>query len=294
MGLLVSQGVLIGSLLVGNHLPSTPPTPPQSFMLVKHIDGLEDFPILHQLIGTWRGEDPTTQAPIVLVFNPLGQVYLLVEDEANNPTAIKMWYEINTFNEPFQLDLQLNAEQTAPTVFAITPQGQLRLRLEGISPEAPRPETLETATPFEKISESTAIAPEFEVVQLAPPETTVSVPVQYISILAKSQIAYYLETEAFTENLADLGVTGSMETQQYSYAFETFDENPNQVAITAEPKEGELSSYIGAIFVQAEGSNQNIIAGICQTDNPTTLPPAMPTLEGQDIFCPAGSTLVQE
>jgi hypothetical protein len=259
---------------------------------VAQVSESEDT-ILQQLIGTWRGEDPTTQAPITLVFNPMGQVYLLAEDDAENPTAIKMWYEIDTSSDPFQLDLQLNAEQTAPTVFAITHQGQLRLRLEGISPETPRPETLDMATPFEKVSDSTAIAPEFEVVQLAPPGTTASVPVQYISVLAQSQIAYYLETGEFTENLANLGVIGSMETQQYSYAFETFEENSHQVAITAEPKAGELSSYTGAVFVEAEGDKQNIVAGICKTNEPTTLPPTLPRHADGNILCPSGSTLVR-
>jgi hypothetical protein len=290
MSLLIGQGMLISSILMGHLL--TPPLP-QPEVIAAHIYGLENDSILHPLIGTWRGADPTTQAPITLVFNPLGQVYLLAEDDAENPTAIKMWYEINTLANPSQLDLQLNAEQTAPTVFEITPQGQLRLGLEGISPETPRPETLENATVFTKVSENTAIADRYQVVALSPPTATASVPVQYISVLAQSQLSYFAQMGEFTDDLADLGITGLMETQQYNYAFQTFNDNPEQLGILAEPKEPDLPSYIGAIFVQGEGEKQNLVAGVCQTDNPATLAPAMPTLSNNSLQCPAGSTPVQ-
>lgn len=275
---------------MGQHL--TPPVP-QPQIIATHIYGLETSPILHELIGTWQGQDPTTQAPITLVFNPFGQVYLLAENEEQPPTAIKMWYEIDTLSTPYQLDLQLNAEQTAPTVFTLTPQGQLRLKLEGVSPETPRPESLENATVFEKVSEDTTVADRYQVVGVSSSTATASVPVQYISVLAKSQLSYYAQTGEFTDDLTDLGVTGLMETQQYNYAFQTFDNNPDQLGITAEPKEPQLSSYIGAIFVQEEGEEQNVLVGICQTDDPATLPPAMPIIMNNGLQCSPDSTPVQ-
>lgn len=290
MSLLVSQGILISSIMMGQHL--TPPLH-EPEVIATHIYGLETSPILHELIGTWQGEDPTTQAVITLVFNPLGQVYLLAENEAQPPTAIKMWYAIDTMSTPYQLDLQLNAEQSAPTVFTLTPEGQLRLTLAEISPETPRPETLENATVFEKVSEDTAVADRYQVVGVSPSTATPSVPVQYISVLAQSQLSYYAQTGQFTGDLDNLGVTGLMETQQYNYAFQTFDDNPDQLGITAEPKEPELSSYIGAIFVQGEGEEQNVLVGICQTDDPAILPPAMPTIVNNALQCPPGSTPVQ-
>ena len=66
--------------------------------------------------------------------------------------------------------------------------------------------------------------------------------------------------------------------------------------ITAVAKDAQLPSYTGAVFVTQVNGKMTPVAQICETAQPSTSPPAMPTAptgSSSEIQCPAGSRSLQ-
>ncbi len=63
--------------------------------------------------------------------------------------------------------------------------------------------------------------------------------------------------------------------------------------MTAQAKRPELKSYTGAVVVVKQNGEDLTVAGICETDEPSSTPPAMPTHQKDtgEFSCPAGSHL---
>jgi hypothetical protein len=67
--------------------------------------------------------------------------------------------------------------------------------------------------------------------------------------------------------------------------------------MTATAKSPESKSYTSAVFVTKVNKENLTITGICETNNPSKRPPLMlkfiPSKEGGQIECPAGSSLLR-
>jgi hypothetical protein len=72
---------------------------------------------------------------------------------------------VNFGAKPMHLDFGLSNTETVQTVFELTPEGQMRLQLQGTNPGQPRPNSLNAeATVFKKVSEATALPADTQVI----------------------------------------------------------------------------------------------------------------------------------
>lgn len=117
--------------------------------------------IVEQLQGQWLPLE-TLPGPIsMLIFAPQGRLLLMPQNPTESkPVAKSAEYRINPHTNPMQMDIVLDSQTTIQTVFELTPNGDLRLQLAETGPGKPRPAALtETATLFQKISDSTDLPP---------------------------------------------------------------------------------------------------------------------------------------
>lgn len=113
---------------------------------------------------------------------------------------------------------------------------------------------------------------------------------QYVGSILRGQQAYQLEKGTFSKSIEELGVGINPETVNYRY--QIFPQAGNKsVMITAQAKTTTLKSYTGAVFAIKKGQDVVTVTGICETDTPTTTPPAMPKFTGNESnpVCPSGS-----
>lgn len=250
-----------------------------------------------QLIGQWEAQDAETGEVVTILFTPEGKLYTLVPANDGTTVAVEMGYTVNCAAFTPEIDITLNSQQTAQTLFNITPDGKLQIHLEDLTPGQPRPERLHPdATLFTRVSEVATLPENVEVITIDPPSQQVNVAVQYIAILSKAQGSYYLENGNFAQNLQELGIAGAMETELYRYDLVKLENNAESVVITALPKETGLPSYTGAVFATQIEGEEKLVAGICQSNDPSPTPPEMPLVANSDsleIQCPTGSSLLQ-
>jgi hypothetical protein len=102
-----------------------------------------------------------------------------------------------------------------------------------------------------------------------------------------------LESRKFATTLAQLALGIEPDTNNYRYRIVRQPQSSRSAITTAQAKLSGRKSYTGAVFVVSVNRQKTItIAGICETDKPSTKPPAIPkppkNSSGQ-IQCPAGS-----
>ncbi|MEC4985113.1 MAG: type IV pilin-like G/H family protein [Oscillatoria sp. PMC 1068.18] len=115
-----------------------------------------------------------------------------------------------------------------------------------------------------------------------------SEPIQYIVTLIQAQQAYYSANNSFSSNIEELGLGISSETETYTYNINQLGETG--VQHTAIPKQSDLSSYTGAVFIAPSQENQaaTAITVVCESEAPTqTAPPPIELVAGQPQ-CPSG------
>lgn len=268
---------------------SAPPT------LTQVPDNSESQTVANQLPGRWQAQDPTSKQEVTLIFAPNNQLFFILPANDGSAVAIQVNYQIDTTTQPMQLDMAVTPDQKALTIFELTPEGKLRLELNGINPGEPRPNQFSTNSPlFEKVSDATTVPENIEVIELEskPAAARVTIPIQYIAIVNRTQQAYYLENGKFAENVEELKIVTNLETESYRYQIIPVGDRTQKVAITAQPKDAGLPSYIGVVFSTQVDGYATTIAQICESDQPATQAPAIPTLipgKVPQIQCPPGS-----
>jgi uncharacterized protein YjbI with pentapeptide repeats len=121
---------------------------------------------------------------------------------------------------------------------------------------------------------------------------------QYIGYINSGQQTFFLDKSKFATNLDDLGLGVPGSTDFYNYQILP-QKNANKSAIAvAKAKVSGLRSYTGAVFVVKDAnSKQSItVSAICESEQPTTTPPAAPNPpknSGEAIKCPTGSKLIE-
>ncbi|MEO6861356.1 MAG: hypothetical protein ABI180_07425 [Microcoleus sp.] len=117
-----------------------------------------------QLLGQWEGKVPSGES-FTFVFAPEGKLFLMAKGPDGAARAKEMRYKVNLGAQPMHLDVGLSSTETVETVFELTPEGQMRLQLQGTNPGQARPNSLnEQATVFKKVSETTVLPADTKVI----------------------------------------------------------------------------------------------------------------------------------
>jgi len=257
-------------------------------------DAAKTSAVTQQLQGQWQTKDPKSGKAIALIFAPDGNLFMVLPAPNGSSAALKLGYKINSTTQPMHLDMILSPEQTVTTIFELTPQGKLRLQLDGISAGDPRPTTFSaTSSLFEKVSDNTSVPKDAGMIAIETQKNnSQSVVKQYITILNQAQQAYFLKNGKFASNVEELGIITNLETEQYRYQIVPQKDNAQSVMMAAIPKKAELPSYTSAVFATQVNGKAAIAAQICETEKPSTSPPAMPAppkTGSLEVQCPAGS-----
>ncbi|MEG4324090.1 MULTISPECIES: hypothetical protein [unclassified Microcoleus] len=116
-----------------------------------------------QLLGQWQGT--ASGQSFTFIFAPEGKLFLMAKGPDGAVRAQEMRYKVNLGEKPMHLDVGLSSTETVETVFELTPEGQMRLQLQGTNPGQARPNSLnEQATVFKKVSEATALPADTQII----------------------------------------------------------------------------------------------------------------------------------
>jgi hypothetical protein len=254
--------------------------------------------LLTQLLGKWQAKDPSSGKIVTLVFAQKNQLFIILEPENQEYTAIKMGYKINFNTKPMQIDILVDDEQKVTTIFELT-KGKLHLELEGTTPGQIRPTAFSTKSSFfKKISNVTTLPEDVRVVEAntQAKQSRRNIAEQYLDILNKAQQAYYKKAGKFATNLDEMGIITTLETEFYLYQIIPAGDLNKSVIITAQAKTAEFPSYTSVVFANQNNDKTSTSAGICVTNNPSTLPPTTIKYSSNkllEIECPVGSHLVR-
>ncbi len=251
--------------------------------------------IVKKLLGQWQTRDPKSNTLFTFVFAPENKLFMVLTAPDGSLGAIKLAYQVNSATQPMQMDIQLSPEQKASTIFEFTSDGKLRIAIDGITPEAPRPAKFKgDETIFAKTSDATTLAANIKVIEpeVAKEKTPADEVKTYMSALTQVQQARYREQGKFASKIEDVSIGLKTETDFYRYKFVPQKDDTKSVMITAEAKTAQLPSYTSAVFATQMNGKKTTVAQICATETPSTKPPAMPSApmaSSSEIKCPAGS-----
>jgi hypothetical protein len=194
-----------------------------------------------------------------------------------------------------QLDVTEPSGKIWRTIFEFTDNGQLRVEFVGIRPDEPRPTAFTTgAILVEKVSNLTALPRNTRIANSLEEQNKgrQSEGKYNIGAMSRAQQAYYLENDKFSTKLEELGLGINPETENYRYRIVPQGNQRESVMMTAQAKSPGLRSYTGAVFVVKVKDENLTVAEICETDEPSSTPPAMPAAPKTgttEIQCPPGS-----
>lgn len=248
-----------------------------------------------RFVGQWRARD-IFPVPLTVIFTPEGKFYILHSSFAlEPPVAYEFGYQINPNTQPMQLDLTEPGGQSLKTIFEFINDGQMRVELIGLRPDEPRPTAFTTgAILIEKVSNLTALPRNTQITNLGEQQSRgrQAEGKQNIGTMNRAQQAYYLENDKFSTTIEELGVGIRPETENYRYRIVPQGNQTQSVMMTAQAKKSQLRSYTAGVFV-VKTNNENLTIGvICETDKPSSTPPAMPIASKNaagEFQCPAGS-----
>ena len=110
----------------------------------------------------------------------------------------------------------------------------------------------------------------------------------YAGTMNRGEQAYYLENSKFTNAIEALQTGIKTETENYSYSINPLGNTAVQ-PIGVAKKDG-LKSYSGGVFVT---SNNMTIAVVCETEQPSKIPPPAPQLVNDKPQCAPGTILIR-
>jgi type IV pilus assembly protein PilA len=104
----------------------------------------------------------------------------------------------------------------------------------------------------------------------------------------RAQQAQYLIDGKFASTFDELDLSIPAETERYTFTL--VETTETQTIATATAKQADLKSYISVVFV---ADDQQTVAILCGSDQPTQTPPSPPQFEGTTATCAPGSTAVE-
>lgn len=294
-GKLIASSLLLGLLSTISTTalaqPSQPPSVEQSPPTPTNNT------VAEQLQGQWEVKDQSSGQTLTLIFTQDGKFFMLLPLESGTRVALPFGYQINPTPQPMHLDVLLPEDnQTVMTIFEFTADRRLRLQLGGTNPGEPRPTAFTPeAILFQKVSEETTLPQEVQLLgDLGTSENKAREAEgrQNLGAMSRSQQAYYLENSKFATTIEELGIGINPETENYRYQVLPQGNQNQSVMMTAQAKRLRLRSYTGAVFVVKNNGENLMVTLFCETDEPSSTPPAMPTAPSsasEEIQCPAGS-----
>jgi hypothetical protein len=263
-----------------------------------------------QFVGQWRLKD-YLPIPLTVIFTQDSKILILLPSYmgsflssgspsflGRNVTAFQLQYKINSSTQPMQIDVSSPGDnETLMTIFEVTPDGKLRIEWDGLRPGEPRPTEFTAGAIFlEKVSNTTALPRNTKIIDLAAErkQSQESEAKQYTNSMNRGQQAFYAENGKLATKIDELGLDIKSETENYRYQIVPQSGSIPSVMMTAQAKKPELKSYTGAVFVVKINNEDTTVTVLCGTDQPATTPPMMPTapkMGGEEIKCPAGSSI---
>lgn len=108
------------------------------------------------LLGRWQNKASRPGQERTLVFAPDGKLFIILPSDSGTAPAVQLKYRVaSATSSPMQIDLTSSQNKTILTIFEFTPDGKLRMQLEGLEAGKPRPSAFMGAMEFNKISNNT-------------------------------------------------------------------------------------------------------------------------------------------
>lgn len=292
LGLLSATAIALSTQAADTSSSPTPTVTPFPNSL-----GGGDTPVQQsKLSGQWQFQNKISGQGLIFIFTPDNKLFILPPSSAKTPVAQQLEYRIDPVPQPMHIDIIFpGTNESVKTIFEFTADDQLRLQVAGTNPGEPRPTDFSpNATLFQKISDATTLPAHAQVSDLQTEINRVkqAEAKQYIGSMNRAQQAYHLENNKFAPEINDLGIGIKPETKNYRYQIVPQGNSTQSVMMTAQAKSPELKSYTGAVFVVQENNEDLTIAAICETNEPSSTPPAMPAPPSNlkaGIQCPDNS-----
>ncbi|MBW4518945.1 MAG: hypothetical protein KME16_04485 [Scytolyngbya sp. HA4215-MV1] len=117
------------------------------------------------ITGTWQGELAPGRT-VTWIFAPQGKLFFMTAPppEGLPPKALELHYQVNASSKPMGLNIDLAENRTVLTIFELAANDQMRIQILGTAPGQPRPTTFDRPSLFRKVSPTTALPPNTEVV----------------------------------------------------------------------------------------------------------------------------------
>jgi serine/threonine protein kinase len=116
----------------------------------------------------------------------------------------------------------------------------------------------------------------------------------YLSSMNRAQQAYYIEKNAFTNSIQELGIGINSQTVNYNYSVEA---TPKAVFNYGVSRQDNLKSYVGAVFVvpaansslSATENEMTTVAIMCEANSRGTARPSAPIYQKSGPACSLGT-----
>jgi len=117
------------------------------------------------VVGTWQGELAPGQM-ITWILTPDGKFFMTTPPVADEPQqALEMRYQVKTSTQPMGLNIDLAQGGTVMTIFEMNPEGQMLVQIAGTNPGEARPTEFDNPTVFEKVSDTTTLPPNTQIMK---------------------------------------------------------------------------------------------------------------------------------
>lgn len=271
--------------------------------LVAQSSPLTTQEIQNRLVGQWEMSE-IFFVPVTVVFDAQGQGFILVPffpNGNNPPTAYQFSYQIRNPGQPIQIDIAEPGEPPIQTIFEFTSDGRIRVEAQGIKPGEPRPTEFTTGALFlRRVSSLTALPRNTQIVNSL--EVKIRQREQHgrniTGAILGAQQAYLLEKETFPATLENLGIgLETDDSEDYTYQLVPGSNLRREVFVTVTARTPGVRSFSGGVFIVDdvnEGEENFPVAGICESIEPSMTPPALPTLNGREVQCAAGSRVPED
>jgi hypothetical protein len=117
----------------------------------------------------------------------------------------------------------------------------------------------------------------------------------YLQTVARGQEAYYKTNGELTASLEKLAIDFKLNTPEYKFTILSHGDPTHSVIMTATAQKENLHSYAGIVYGKKAGDNYEAVVNMCQTEEPSTTAPKLPTqpILDRELDCPAGSIPLQ-
>ncbi|MBO9998599.1 MAG: type IV pilin-like G/H family protein [Cyanobacteria bacterium SID2] len=248
---------------------------------------LVQAPFETRLLGQWSSPDALGGEPLTFVFTPENTLYFIVTLPRGRMAAEEFGYRV-TAGSPLALDVILPDGSVVATIAELTPDGKLRVQLEGTNPGEPRPTAFsDTAVLFDRVSEDTTL----------PAALVEANAIDILLDLSRAQRTYYLEFRTFASSAEPLNSDVPLETDDYSFEIDFPIDPTDSVRIIATPKRDDLHSFSSGVFmVPNERGFEISMVAVCRSDTPSIVAPEMPVPppdSSGEIACAPESHLIE-